>query len=449
MAALTVKGQGLLYLLIAIVQKNKLDSYKFFLVALYLFACSKEYYASRFNKNKNLIDMKNIGFEKLIILILILLAFKSCKKDDLIIDNNKKAVLLKVNDSDTLTLSHSVKKLKWLSDNPTIATVNNSGILTALKPGIALITVSSDDGKLRDTCVVTVVKITNYNTTNGLLSNFVKTISTDGFGNIWVGTIDGVSKFDGTNWTSLTKSDGLADNNVNFIYFDNENNIWFCTGGGVSEFNGTTWTTYTTADGLADNMVFTMTIDNNGNKWFGTYQGLSKFNGTNWTSYTTRNGLTGYYDLVFGLITDKNNNNIWAITNAGVSIYNGYSWSGYSTSSNFGSTVYGIFVDRYNNKWLATIDGIFEFDGANWIKAMSDPKNTLSFAHNIIFDNQDNIWFTTSKGIFKYDGNNISTFKNENFQLINKTEINFIAIDRNENVWIAKTFEGVFRLETK
>ena len=72
MAALTVKGQGLKYLLIAIVQKNKLDSYKFFLVALYLFACSKEYYASRFNKNKNLIDMKNIGFEKLIILILIL-----------------------------------------------------------------------------------------------------------------------------------------------------------------------------------------------------------------------------------------------------------------------------------------------------------------------------------------------------------------------------------------
>jgi ligand-binding sensor domain-containing protein len=401
--------------------------------------------------------MKNKGFEKWIVLILILLAFKSCKKDESSItsvDIDKKAVLLKVNDSDTLSVRVSpsgfnLKKIKWVSCNPDITTVNNSGILAAIKPGIALITASSEDGRLQDTCIVTVVKITNYQTTDGLLSNFVKTISTDNIGNIWIGTINGVSKFDGTNWTCYTKSDGLADNSINYIYFDTENNIWFCTMGGVSEFNGTTWTTYTTADGLANNKVYTMTIDKNGNKWFGTFQGLSKFDGTNWTTYTTRNGLLGYYDWVFGLITDKNNNDIWAITNAGVSIYNGLSWTGYSTTSNFGSTFYGIFIDRYNNKWLATIDGIFKFDGTNWIKPIKDPEKTILFAHDIIFDNQDNIWFTTAKGIFKYDGKNILTFENENFQMVNKTEINCIAIDKNENVWIAKTIEGVFKLETK
>ena len=38
---------------------------------------------------------------------------------------------------------------------------------------------------------------------------------------------------------------------------------------GVSKFDGTTWTTYTTADGLADNYVTAIAIDAQGNKWFG------------------------------------------------------------------------------------------------------------------------------------------------------------------------------------
>ncbi len=39
---------------------------------------------------------------------------------------------------------------------------------------------------------------------------------------------------------------------------------------GVSKFDGTNWTTYTTADGLADNAVYAIAIDAQGNKWFGT-----------------------------------------------------------------------------------------------------------------------------------------------------------------------------------
>ena len=45
---------------------------------------------------------------------------------------------------------------------------------------------------------------------------------------------------------------------------------------GVSKFDGTTWTTYTTADGLVDNNVTAIAIDAQGNKWFGTYNGVSK-----------------------------------------------------------------------------------------------------------------------------------------------------------------------------
>ena len=33
--------------------------------------------------------------------------------------------------------------------------------------------------------------------------------------------------------------------------------------------------------------------------------------------------------------------------------------------------------------------------------------------------------------------------------MINKTEVDRIAIDRDDNIWIGKTFEGAFKLVTK
>ncbi len=45
---------------------------------------------------------------------------------------------------------------------------------------------------------------------------------------------------------------------------------------GVSKFDGTIWTTYTTADGLANDTITAIAIDAQGNKWFGTLGGVTK-----------------------------------------------------------------------------------------------------------------------------------------------------------------------------
>jgi ligand-binding sensor domain-containing protein len=64
------------------------------------------------------------------------------------------------------------------------------------------------------------------------------------------------------------------------IAIDASGNKWFGTwGGGVSKFDGTTWTTYNSSNsGLAYNSVQAIAIDASGNKWFGTtFSGVSKF----------------------------------------------------------------------------------------------------------------------------------------------------------------------------
>ena len=58
---------------------------------------------------------------------------------------------------------------------------------------------------------------THFDRTSGLVDNTVQTIVLDGDGRLWVGTRGGVSRFDGEQWFSLTRTDGLPDNDINSI----------------------------------------------------------------------------------------------------------------------------------------------------------------------------------------------------------------------------------------
>jgi ligand-binding sensor domain-containing protein len=102
----------------------------------------------------------------------------------------------------------------------------------------------------------------------------ITAITIDNQGNKWFTTKAGVSKFDGTTWTTYTTANsGLAWNYVSAIAIDGQGNKWFGTPNGVATF-GTTWTTYTsTNSGLAIGSVASIAIDGQGNKWFGVYGG--------------------------------------------------------------------------------------------------------------------------------------------------------------------------------
>ena len=121
---------------------------------------------------------------------------------------------------------------------------------------------------------------------NGLI--YAHNIALDTMENKWVGTtLNGVTTYNGITFTTyISSSSGLPDDYVTAIGVDNNNNKWFGTqnfgpgiASGVTRFDGTNWTTYTTSDGLADNIIRSIYADKQGNMWFGTItSGVSKFN---------------------------------------------------------------------------------------------------------------------------------------------------------------------------
>ena len=111
---------------------------------------------------------------------------------------------------------------------------------------------------------------------------------------IWAGTNGGAVCWDTDmeTYVKYTTTDGLASNSVNAVTVDNRGALWFGTDKGVSRFNGTSWTTFTTADGLISNIINAIAVDKKGNIWFGTGYGASMFDGASWKTYTEADGLS-------------------------------------------------------------------------------------------------------------------------------------------------------------
>jgi ligand-binding sensor domain-containing protein len=311
---------------------------------------------------------------------------------------------------------------------------------------------------------VPVPTCTYYNSENtGLPGNVVRRIFIDGSNNIWIASLfidynnwmignapagTGVTKFDGTNWTTYTTANGLANNMVLSIAIDAQGNIWFGTeGGGVSKFDGINWTTYLNPNGTdyvnpngSDwNYVLSIAIDDQGNKWFGTRAGVSKFDDTTWTTYTTADGLADNY--VHSIVID-NQDIKWIGTHNGISKFDGKNWTNYTKTNSdlVNDDIMAIAIDAQGSKWFGTAWGVSKLDGAEWTTYPYEPSGGQSskwgqpiFA--IAIDALDNKWFGSGEGITKFDGTNWTHYSTANGVKIGS--VPSIAIDAEGNKWCA------------
>jgi len=128
--------------------------------------------------------------------------------------------------------------------------------------------------------------------TSGLNDNLIQTLLVDREQNLWIGTVSqGLSCFKNGKFTAYSLKNGLSNNTVQALYEDQNGVLWIGTdGGGLVRMKNGAFHVYTKADGLADNSVRSIAADKQGTLWIGTHNGLSRFQNGRFVNFSVAQG---------------------------------------------------------------------------------------------------------------------------------------------------------------
>ena len=319
----------------------------------------------------------------------------------------------------------------------------------------------------------------NYSIEEGLVQSQIRSISQDKDGYIWIGTLGGLSKFDGINFENFSTNDGLLNNQINAIYNDSRGNICLGTHGGISIYDGSSFKNYFFKEELSQNSILSIMEDKSGKLWLATDgAGLICMDDTLFNYVVLPNGPDNNY--IRNIYIDEKDNK-WLATKSGISIID--------SQLNIKDTIKDInatqvFLDEDNSVWCSTFgSGVLHLVENRCVKYTI--KNGLISDHIRAFTKRSDgsIWFVSKNGVSKLlegviknfekkdglhdnnikaiiedeegnlflgsDGGGIVKFTNENF--ISYTEddgigsnvVMSVLEDSNSNIWVSTYGNGV------
>ncbi|PKO96540.1 MAG: hypothetical protein CVU11_02820 [Bacteroidetes bacterium HGW-Bacteroidetes-6] len=287
----------------------------------------------------------------------------------------------------------------------------------------------------------------SFSKLQGLRHDQIRSIIQDKMGNIWLGTDDGLAKYDGKFFYHYTTNQGLNNNLILKVIQDSKDNIWFgAFRGGVTKYDGKYLTTFTVNEGMPDNVVNTIFEDSYENLWFGTGKGVVKYDGDSFTTYSTDNGLASN-DV--RAINEDNNGNIWIGTySGGISVLKGDEFWNYTQNEGLPSNSISIILKADNgNLWIGTTDnGVLNFDGNRFLLYTTDEGLTNNSIRDITEDSRGGMWIATADGgVLRFDGKFFTRFGSE--EGMSSNYIRAVLEDRTGTLWFATRGAGLVRYD--
>ncbi|HEY0029691.1 MAG TPA: two-component regulator propeller domain-containing protein [Bacteroidia bacterium] len=263
---------------------------------------------------------------------------------------------------------------------------------------------------------------------------------------------------------------GLSQSQVQDLTQDDDGNLWIGTLSGLTQYNGQQFKTFSRKDSLAEDWITAMCKDKAGNIWFGHWAG-----GVSMYNYKTKKienlNLEEYtrFKTVTAIIQDADQRFWIATEGAGIFIYDPQNKKMISLNKKDGlssDNVYDICLDQKGNIWIATDIGITIYDSKAAIGSvgsfsilntgnglMSNRITTLALVNYneiwvgsadagvMVLQVKDNFKVMLPTKTIEGAGERISTANG-----LGSDFINCITEDKAHNIWIGTTGGGAAKV---
>ncbi|RDY28197.1 histidine kinase [Romboutsia weinsteinii] len=312
----------------------------------------------------------------------------------------------------------------------------------------------------------------NINIEHGISQSTIEVIFQDSKGYIWLGTNDGLNRYNGYDFKIYNYEEdqnSISHNGITDITEDEEGNIWVATVQGVSKINPDTdqinsYTEYNSR--IKEDSTSEILTTQNDKVLVGTYEGLNIYNEKTDRFDTVLDEDDGILSNVIYAVEEDKYGNIWIGTELGVNkvskdfeVLETYPIS--VTENSLGeSEVYVLYCDDESDLVWAGTDssGVFKIDTKikNITGYRNNPMDKKSIPSNqigaIMRDREGNLWIGTTDGLATYNeqNDNFDIYKNKIYDKNSLVydDVRSLIEDREGVIWVG-TYSGISIFDTK
>ncbi|MGA3259443.1 MAG: two-component regulator propeller domain-containing protein [Bryobacteraceae bacterium] len=276
---------------------------------------------------------------------------------------------------------------------------------------------------------------------DGLPQDTIKAIVQTADGYLWLGTDEGLARFDGYEFTTFDKSHGdLPSNSITALAATADGGLWIGTASGLTEYRDKRFRTFTTRDGLPDAAITGLYADHEGALWVVAGVGLSRLENGRFTNYAPGPQLP--VTSVRAVVEDRSQR-LWV---GGLSGVGRLSAKGFTPAIGEAQLarrfVTCMAAGADGTVWVGTSGGVLALspDGVlrsyRTAEGLPDP-----LVRALWCDRYGYIWAGTNRGVARFNGHRFTVALAET----GVVSVRSIAGDREGNLWVGDN-SGLSRL---
>jgi signal transduction histidine kinase/ligand-binding sensor domain-containing protein len=314
---------------------------------------------------------------------------------------------------------------------------------------------------------------------NGLPEDDIGAITQTTDGYLWVGTRDGLARFDGYDFTSFTKNSGaLPSDGVGALAAGHGGTLWIGTNNGLVRYAAGRFTTFTKKDGLPDNVIGSLYEDRDSVLWIVAGVHLCRFENGHFISYPTdallpaltARSIVGDTQGIWvagidGLIkrTDKSFAPVLKIPGVSEGGFvtlakdrKGNSWIGglgitflsargrvqkFGAREGLTASVRALLEDRDGNLWAGTTRGLSRFEGGRFISQTVDSEASGGVVRCLFEDREGDLWVGMTNGLYRFRDDEVTNYGRT--ERLPSDEPIAVHQDQEGRVWVGYRGDGV------
>lgn len=130
---------------------------------------------------------------------------------------------------------------------------------------------------------------TTWTEEHGLPQDTIRAIAQTSDGYLWLGTDEGLARFDGYEFTTFSRRNGvLPSDTIAALAAAPDGSLWIGTANGLIHYSGKQFRTLTVKDGLPDDSITDLAIDRSGSLWIVAGVHLSRYQDGRFLNYSPR-----------------------------------------------------------------------------------------------------------------------------------------------------------------